>query len=280
MAATADQQVERQRLLAKYGNSDYINGVIVLPEVEGLMSDIIFYVERPIRGVLVLMQENAALVQDREEYIDEANKAKEVYIKEREEYIDEANKARLLYIDEAIECCEIALARQDAAEAECKDAKAATHVLQGKNDGLTRENHELKRNQKRLPAAAAAAAQVDKKQCHGLAKVECLNPTDCEKCLKEPKDKFRRRKWKDMRNHYNLMQPLTQEQIKSVIKKNGTPPEELDVLYKKEAKCIKASELMKLAPEGASERWAKERKNVTTGILCPNCFQKYLMSNV
>ena len=262
MAATADQQVERQRLLAKYGNSDYINGVIVLPEVEGLMSDIIFYVETPIKGVLALMQEKAALVQD------------------REEYIDEANKARLLYIDEAIECCEIALARQDAAEAECKGAKAATHVLQGKNDGLTRENHELKRNQKRLPAAAAAAAQVDKKQCHGLAKVECLNPTDCEKCLKEPKDKFRRRKWKDMRNHYNLMQPLTQEQIKSVIKKNGTPPEELDVLYKKEAKCIKASELMKLAPEGASERWAKERKNVTTGILCPNCFQKYLMSNV
>ena len=171
---------------------------------------------------------------------------------------------------------------------------AVSHVLQGKIDGLTKENHELKRNQKRLtsatvnelPAAAAAQKddvtheQVSKKQCQGGSRDACLNPTGCDKCLKEPKDKSRRQKWKDMRFHFNSMQTLTKEQIKGVVKKNSQPPQELDVLYKKEAKCIKASDLMKLAPEGASERYAKERKTGTAGILCPNCFHKYLMSNV
>ena len=171
---------------------------------------------------------------------------------------------------------------------------AVSHVLQGKIDGLTKENHELKRNQKRLtsatvnelPAAAAAQKddvtheQVSKKQCQGGSRDACLNPTGCDKCLKEPKDKSRRQKWKDMRFHFNSMQTLTKEQIKGVVKKNSQPPQELDVLYKKEAKRIKVSDLMKLAPEGASERYAKERKNGTAGILCPNCFHKYLMSNV
>jgi len=137
-----------------------------------------------------------------------------------------------------------------------------------------------------LPAAAAAQKddvpheQVSKKQCQGGSRDACLNPTGCDKCLKEPKDKSRRQKWKDMRFHFNSMQTLTKEQIKGVVKKNSQPPQELDVLYKKEAKCIKASDLMKLAPEGASERYTKERKNGTAGILCPNCFHKYLMSNV
>ena len=82
-----------------------------------------------------------------------------------------------------------------------------------------------------------------------------------------------------MQFHYNLMQPLTKEQKESVVKKHSQPPQELDVLYKKEAKSIKTAQLMKLAPEDASEKWAQERKNATAGILCSNCFQKYLMSN-
>ena len=162
---------------------------------------------------------------------------------------------------------------------------AVSHVLQGKIDGLTKENHELKRNQKRLTSAtvnelpAAAAAQEDdvpheqvgKKQCQGVGQVSCVSQGDESlwagvdgKCLGKTQDKNSKcTKWPKHYTEIKLLERVKKPDITLLRKKNDTQCP-IDQTYLKSAS--RGVKVNKILPAGGP--------TPTNVLLCPNCFQR------
>lgn len=94
-----------------------------------------------------------------------------------------------------------------------------------------------------LPPCAISAFSRSMSSAAG-GEPECCNPDQFGRCLKTPSSKSRRSKWKEGFLRWELMKPLSPEQVKKVVKKNSSPPKEQD-FSEGGAVCVQHKKLLK-----------------------------------